>query len=857
MRILTTDSFELLLNSAQIGYAHLSWGTEFSIVIQSILSSLCFCILQLGQFCILRSLFCNLYQPRSYCVPKRERVSPLPRGLFGWFIPTFRYDLTNYLKMGLDSYFFVRFIAILLLFFLVSGFLNLAILMPMNLSGREIDTYASGFDKLSLSNIPRHKIGFLNGHFVMSVIDVMLLQLLILYELENCVMIRQVYFDFATSQNCTIQKTVLFTHVPRSLRNVDAISNCFKVVPGGIRTVWFLEETGQIEEAAKYAEELVELLEVAIIKYMQRRLVALQSARQQAVLSKWRRLWGLKKRGLSHVDCSRADKISSPYFHPPIKLGTFMIPHLQRRVQMSLPGSLRFFLLKHRVPMIDWCITELNITRREIDALKTKFKENSTERKDKVLIEFCTPEGASIAHQCLRSHKQGELESSVTQVNPDDILWGNVTRKHSAGIMMERSLVTCVFIGIIILYVVPVSMIGLISQVPLLTKFLPCARWLYSLPEEVREVVSNLLPSILLSILTEFVLVAFRYLAYFKGFASGCELELDLQNWYFAFLFIHQFLVLTILSSITVVLERIVDQPISIPAMLANNLPKAATFFYQYITWKAFAFCGNNFLRFDQLINRISARHFRVQTPRQLFRQTTILPQTNWGTIYPVFSVYGCIGVVYSIISPLICIFIIFILSLVLLYYKYALRFVYSASNVSETHGRLYPVALFHLYWGVYCLECCMIGVLFLLKNNLGRAVLHKQGWFMVFALVTTAFIHHSLLTRYRKLFSCSPILSAPPTYPKDAHQCSTVFASKEMFDRSLQSMYQHPSMRYVIPELWIPADAFGISEELHDHLNSMIPGINGSSSQGATIELTRRSRQARVVITSAPPGYE
>ena len=205
-------------------------------------------------------------------------------------------------------------------------------------------------------------------------------------------------------------------------------------------------------------------------------------------------------------------------------------------------------------------------------------------------------------------------------------------------------------------------------------------------------------------------MIIFRFLTYFKGRTTGCEVEIDLQKWYFAFLFVQQFLVVTILSSVTVILKQIIDQPTSIPVLLATNLPKSATFSFS-IYLSGICILWQQLLRISPLIQSLIVCKFIDITPRQKFNRITNLPKIKWGTTFAVYSIYACIGISYSIISPLISIFIIFFLNLSILYYKYALKYVYSHINESETTGRLYPTALLHLYTGVYCLECCLIGV--------------------------------------------------------------------------------------------------------------------------------------------------
>lgn len=80
MDIFNSKKFAQFLNTTQTGYAHSSSGIEFSVFMKTIFTSLCFCTIQLTLFCLLRSVFNYLYQPRCFCVPIGERMEVLPRG---------------------------------------------------------------------------------------------------------------------------------------------------------------------------------------------------------------------------------------------------------------------------------------------------------------------------------------------------------------------------------------------------------------------------------------------------------------------------------------------------------------------------------------------------------------------------------------------------------------------------------------------------------------------------------------------------------------------------------------------------------------------------------------------------------
>ncbi|KAK6205121.1 uncharacterized protein RJT21DRAFT_132223 [Scheffersomyces amazonensis] len=857
MGVLYSPKFAQFLNTTQTGYAHSSSGTEINLLLKTLFTSLCFCTVQLTCFCFFRSIFKFLYQPRCYCVPVNQRMDPLPRGFLTWVMPTIKCSNGFYLSMGLDTYFFVRYISILLLFFIVIGSLNMIVLIPINLSGNsDYSEAATGLDKLSLSNISISNVHKLNAHFVMSLITIGFFHWLIIYEFNSFVIIRLSYLLSQKHENSITSRTLLLTNVPNNLKDKNILTKVFDVIPGGIKNIWFVHDFSVIEDDVRMIKVALDYLEEAHTIYF-----------RKFIKSKFKvSLFGKGSRNIDDTIIQKYIKVDfeprlCPKFYPPIFIGPYEIPKVNRRIRFKLPGFLRILLCQKKVNMFDWSIEVLNSRFDSLDYQKLLLTKDQLLKHNKIIVEFNTQNGASIAHQCLLSQTQGTLDTSFSEIKPNDILWNNLDRTNSFVCLIEKYFVTIAFIGIILLYIVPVSFIGLVSQMPLLTELMPFLSWLYKLPEEVRETISSFMPSLLLSILTEIVMITFRFLTYFKGKLTGAELELDLQTWYFSFLFVQQFLVVTISSSVTVIFKQILDQPTSIPILLATNLPKAATFFFQYISLKAFAFCGTNFLRIDQLILYHTLYKLRDRTPRQKFHRLTNLPTIKWGSTFPAYSVYGSIGIAYSIISPLISVFIIFILSLALLYYKYALKYIYSHLNQSETQGKLYPIALLHLYTGIYCLEGCLIGIFFLSKNETGSCTMRIQGWIMIFILLATIFGHNTIYNRYVEHFSYLPILEDKQykdwqsTFDESNDRIATRTGCPDLSHKSM--IYLHPAFKFEYPKLWLPSDPFGIAISNINYIQSRVPKLMDGCTRGASITFKNdNARDYKIKVSEAPPDY-
>ncbi|CAK9441291.1 uncharacterized protein LODBEIA_P51600 [Lodderomyces beijingensis] len=847
-----SDKFTKFLNTTQTGSAHSSHGIDFPIFMKTMFTSICFCTIQLTLFCLLRSVFNFLYQPRCFCVPVNERMEVLPRGFVKWIIPTLKSSINTYLSLGLDAYFFVRFISVLSLFFLLIGSINMLVLIPINFTGNSAEFTAQGLDKLSLSNIANCNVARLNAHFIMGLLTIVVFHWLIIYEFQSFVIIRQSYLLSESHKSSIMARTLLIFNVPEYLQDEKVLRDLFHIVPGGVGNIWHVFDFERIEHQVAKAKVALKILEKSQIEALRRYYPFKWSNNPKA---------GQNKKKIKKLS-------KDVFFYPPIFCDLIRIPQIDRSFQLNLPGWLRIFTLQKRISTLNWALDTLKQSQLIIDEEKSKMATNQLKRHNKVFIEFSDHRGACIANQCLLSQSQGCLDKTLVEVHPQDIIWRNVSRTDGVGCKFEKYLVTILFISIIVLYVIPVSLIHSLSQIPVLIHIMPFLKWIYHFPEEARQTISGFLPSILLTILTEIVMVTFRFLTYFKGKATGCEVEIDLQKWFFAFLFVQQFLVVTISSSVTVICKQIIDQPTSIPILLATNLPKSATFFFQYICLRAFAFCGSNFLRISQLVLTNSYYKWKDVTPRQQFTRITSLPQIKWGTTFAIYSIYACIGISYSIISPLISIFIIFFLNLSILYYKYALKYVYSHINPSETLGRLYPNALLHLYTGIYCLECCLIGVFFLSKDSSGRYAMRIQGWIMTGVLFVTIFCNNLIYSRYLPYFSNLPILSdkpyrdnkktdepTPNSEDHHDHDHDHDHDHHEMTAANHTLLYLHPAFKYETPIVWLPKDPNGYTELQIQEIESKSDFIKGETS-GAEVQITKFLKNLKMTISEAPPDY-
>lgn len=177
-------------------------------------------------------------QPKSFLVPERERVGAPPRGIIQWLSPVFLTSNLEFIhKCGLDAYFFLRYLRMLLKIFLPMAIIILPILLPINrYSG---PNGASGLDLLSISNVRRavqsHRLW---AHLILAVAVIMWVCYVTYKEMRGYISVRQAYLTSPQHRIRASATTVLVTGIPKKWLTVEALNGLYDVFPGGIRNIW-------------------------------------------------------------------------------------------------------------------------------------------------------------------------------------------------------------------------------------------------------------------------------------------------------------------------------------------------------------------------------------------------------------------------------------------------------------------------------------------------------------------------------------------------------------------------------------------------------------------------------------------
>ncbi|KAI9868616.1 MAG: hypothetical protein M1813_004466 [Trichoglossum hirsutum] len=412
------------------------------------------------------------------------------------------------------------------------------------------------------------------------------------------------------------------------------------------------------------------------------------------------------------------------------------------------------------LPLLGKKVDTIYYCRKEVARLNVEIEQGQQEPEryplmNSAFVQFNHQVAAHMACQSVSHHIPQHMTPRHVEVSPDDVIWENMSIRWWER-YIRTALVVTVVAGLVIGWAFPVTFTGLVSQVSYLTSIIPWLGWVEKLPGWLLGIIQGVLPQLMLAILMALLPVILRLLAKQQGVHTGMAMELSVQNYYFAFLFVQVFLVVSLSSGITTVIQQISKDVTSAPAVLAQNLPKAGNYFFSYMLLQAFSVSAGALVQIGGLISWFILAPLLDSTARQKWTRQTSLPRVQWGTFFPVFTNLACIGLIYSVISPLILVFNIVTFSLFWIVYRY--NTLYVTKFRFDTGGLLYPKALNQLFTGLYVMELCLIGLFFLVRDEENKIVCLGQGIVMIVATVLTVIYQFLLNGAFGPLFRYLPI---------------------------------------------------------------------------------------------------
>lgn len=408
-----------------------------------------------------------------------------------------------------------------------------------------------------------------------------------------------------------------------------------------------------------------------------------------------------------------------------------------------------------KVDTIFWCRKELARLNHEIE-----MDQDNPERyplMKSAFIQFNHQVAAHMACQSVIHHVPKQMAPRIVEISPNDVIWDNMAISWWSE-WLRTAITIAVVVGMIILWAFPVAFTGSLSQ---LDSLIHTFSWLGFLAKnqtvmKVATAVAGVLPAILLALLLWLVPVVMNFLASFKGAKTGTQKAETVQQFYFAFLFVQVFLIVSLASGAVHILQAVLNDPSSITQKYATNIPSAANYFFSYMILQALSASSGTLLQIGELISWYIISRIFNNTARSKWASNTTLPSVKWGSYFPVYTNFACIALVYSVIAPIISIFAIITFSLLWVANRYSMVYVNRLSI--DTGGVLYPRALNQTFTGLYVMEIALISLFFVQTDEKFVRVCTPQAIIMIVATILTALYQLLLNMSFGPMFRYLPI---------------------------------------------------------------------------------------------------
>jgi calcium permeable stress-gated cation channel len=414
------------------------------------------------------------------------------------------------------------------------------------------------------------------------------------------------------------------------------------------------------------------------------------------------------------------------------------------------------------LPLLGEKVDTIRYCRKEIARLNVEIEDDQAHPErfplmNSAFVQFNHQVAAHMACQAVSHHLPKQMAPRLVEIDPNDVIWDNMSIPWWQSYLRTGAVVVIV-VGMIILWAIPIAFTSALSQLETAAKTWHWLHWVLSIPGWIRSVLQGVLPAVLLGILLFLLPLILRFLVKLQGTASGMLVEISVQRYYFCFLFVQLFLVVSIASALTqfFALFTSVDGFTNIPSLLGTNIPKATNYFFSYMLLQALSVSAGALLQVGSLIGWFVLAPILDSTARAKFQRQTQLQSIQWGTFFPVYTNLACIGLIYSVISPLILVFNIVTFSLFWFVYRYNTLYVNRFTR--DTGGLLYPNAINFTFVGVYVMEIALIGMFFLVRDQHGNVACTGQAIGMIVLLLLTGGYQFLLNNAFGPLFRYLPI---------------------------------------------------------------------------------------------------
>jgi len=545
-------------------------------------------------------------------------------------------------ECGLDAYLFIRYLKTLLRIFLPLAVVLLSVLIPVNvLDGRGKSGGVNGMDQLSWTNVsPKHTKRYW-AHLLLALVVVLWTCYIFQNELQVYTRLRQERFTSYRQSGRASGTTVLVTDIPKKLLTISALEALYNAYPGGVQSVFINRDFTALARKIQRRDRLARMLEAAETRLIQNALLS-HSKRWQAVPERFRIQLMNGGTDSNAGPTTIPEGVEGKAHHGPLWRRYLTAADRETlRLPVSGPGSLAFLpFVGDKVDKIDHCRQELHVLNCDIQ--KDQRSPETYEPLNSAFIRFNWPVGAHVARQSVHHPGPYVMMSSQVEESLQDIIWRNVSMTWWER-YLRISVAVTLCTALIILCTIPVAFTGLLSQLSYLAVLVPWLSWLLKLPGWLVAIIQGVLPQCLLATVMGILPLLLQCIVKEQAIHTHIAAELFMQDYYFVFLFVQIFLVISISSGLTAILSGATQDFKSVAVLITQNLPKASNYFFSYMLLQALSMSAAALLQVDRLILLFLIAPFVDNTAREKWNRERE-PEMRWGMFFPIYTNLAVIG---------------------------------------------------------------------------------------------------------------------------------------------------------------------------------------------------------------------
>ncbi|KAJ7512679.1 hypothetical protein B0H11DRAFT_1897989 [Mycena galericulata] len=836
----------------------------------------------------------------------RKRIGPLTgTGSFlAWPWAVFKADYSGVLNAnGADAYFFVRFLRMMARVFFPMWIISWAILLPVTSVNTRVGTNTK-LDLLSIGNIEPDKQVRYWAHLALVYVFTAWVFYNIRTEMTHFITTRQQFLISPVHAKSVQANTVLVTGIPARYLTPNALYELFKDLPGGVKRIWInrnlrtlpdvydrrLAACGKLESAE------TKLLSIAAKAHLKAGGTEGKDAEQRGGVPEVAEAdRPTHKLGFLGFFGEKVDSIN--WARAEIAACNRLLAEGQRAMfkELSDPSQTPAAEDEHGFATHDEDDADAEDVvdaearkggdgkskggNEKLDKDMVKMSEQGYPALSSAFITFNRQIAAHMIENLLLHHEPYRMAEKYTEVSPMDVIWSNLGMNpyEKKGRMLLSYAATA---ALIILWAFPVAFVGLVSNLHSLTTAAPWLGWINKIPQPVLGIISGILPPVLLAVLMMLLPIILRRFAIFEGIPKHTGVELSLMTRFFLFQVVHSFLIVTISSGIVTALPILLKNPSSVPSTLAEKLPGASTFFLTYMILQGLSGTAGGFLQIVPLVIYYVKLFLLGSTPRSIYGIKYGARNVAWGTTFPGVTLLVVIGLVYSVISPIINGLACFTFFAFYQLYKYLFLWQYEQPPSSDTGGLFFPKAISHIFVGLYIQQLCMAGLFFLARDENNKASSVPQGALMIVMIGFTIMfqllidnsygpLKHALpLSLADKTFSATPVersgtamthngseaheMTPPIKPPSPNEEYEGLTDSQKVGNRAARIKseeeygFAHPAASRPQRIVWFPRDRLGLGEEEERACREV--GVN------ASLKDAEMNEKGKVDISGPPP---